>query len=81
MYGNSVPHNCSPKIRCNRCKKYRSAVNGPAVFGVVQTQQTRLVNTDGAGRLQTKVPLNTCLMPNLVLGPKYVAGADQGLSE
>jgi len=30
-----------PKIRCNRCKKYRSAVNGPAVIGVVQTQQTQ----------------------------------------
>jgi len=30
-----------PKIRCNRCKKYRGAVNGPAVFGVVQAQQTQ----------------------------------------
>ena len=30
-----------PKIRCNRCKKYRSAMNGPAAFGVPQTSQTR----------------------------------------
>jgi len=59
-------------------------VNGPAVFGVVQAQQTQqswLVNTDGAERPQTELPLNAFLMRNLVLGPKYVAGADQGLSE
>jgi len=54
-----------PKIRCNRCKKYRHAMNGPAVFGVTQTQQIKhswLVNIDAAGRPQTELPLNARLM-------------------
>jgi len=45
----------------------------------VQTQQTQhswLVNADGAGRPQTKLPT-----VDLALGPKYVASADHGLSE
>ena len=54
-----------PKIQCNRCKKYRSAMNGPAAFGVPQTSQTAhswLVNVDGAGRPQTKLPLHARLL-------------------
>jgi len=53
-----------PKIPCNRCK-YLSAMNGPAVFGTVQTQQTQhswLVNVDSAGRPQTNLPLNARLL-------------------
>lgn len=52
-----------PKIRCNRCKRYRSAMNGLAVFGITQqTAHSWLVNVDGAGRPQTKLQLRARLL-------------------
>jgi len=57
-----------------------------AVFGVMQTQQTQhswLVDADGAGRHQTKLPLNVRLRLLLLIWcwARNVANVDQGLPE
>lgn len=49
-----------PNIRCNKCKKYRSAFNAPNVFGMQAVQHSWLVNVDRFGHPQHKLPLNVC---------------------